>query len=349
MGHLLSAKEPPLGRQHSPEKGQTMKSAPWSLARIALFAFTCLQTTGDASAQGLVNLANNLTGVIDAPFFDKQGVRLMGTNNVAQLYYWSTVGPEIGFKPADGTTPFYSITNGYGYFTSSVRELPGVDAQAPAWVQVRAWAVVGGSSFEEAALAGAWTGQSKILFVPATGGPGGGVPRTPANLIGLEYPGEPLVVQPPQSRTILPGESATLTVVASTGVAGFYQWYQQPSNRPDGLIPGATNATYTTPPVLANTTYWVAISNSAGSTLSAPATLTVLPSPPQLSLQLDNGLPVLTLSAAPGLAYRIDYRTNFTTAVWTPLVELSLSTSPFTFTDPAASNTPARFYRAVPP
>jgi hypothetical protein len=168
-------------------------------------------------------------------------------------------------------------------------------------------------------------------------------------LIGLAYPGEPLVVQPPQSRTVLPGEFVTLSVVASTGVAGFYQWYQQPAVRWDGLIPGATNATYTTPPLSANTTYWVVVTNSAGSTLSAPATLTVLPSPPQLSLQLDNGLPALTLSAAPGLAYRIDYRTNFTTATWTPLVELSLTTSPFTFTDPAASNTPARFYRAVPP
>jgi hypothetical protein len=324
-----------------------MKTMLGSLVRKVLVAFVCVLATAGASAQGTVHIANFVFGtppIVDARFYDEQGVLLHGSDYVAQLFYWRPAG---GFQPAGGPVPFVNITNGYGYFFGSDVELPGVTVLGSTWVQVRAWAAAGGASFEQAALSGAWTGQSKILFVPTTGGLGGGVPATAADLIGLEYPGEPVMVQPPQSRTILPGESATLSVVASMGVAGFYQWYQQPSNRPDGLIPGATNATYITPPLSVKTTYWVAISNSAGSTLSAPATLTVLPSPPQLSLQLDNGLPVLTLSAALGLTYRIDYRTNFTTAVWTPLVELWLSTSPFTFTDPAASNTPARFYRAV--
>jgi hypothetical protein len=327
-----------------------MKTLLWRFARTILVVFACILTTGGTMAQGTVDMRNKLKGTLDVPFFDEQGVLLQGSNYVAQLYFWSTAGPDVGFKPAGDPVPFLSTTNGYGYFIGGSVELPGTHGLASGWVQVRAWAIAGGPSFEQAALAGDWTGQSKILFIPVLGDPhAGGVPALPAYMIGLEYPGEPLVVQPPQSRAVFPGESTTLSVIASTGVAGFYQWYQQPSNRPDGLIPGATNATYTTPPLSANTTYWVVVTNSAGSTLSAPATLTVLPSPPQLSLQLDNGLPALTLSAAPGLAYRIDYRTNFTTATWTPLVELSLTTSPFTFTDPAASNTPARFYRAVPP
>jgi hypothetical protein len=326
-----------------------MKTMVGSLVRRVLVAFVCVLVTAGASAQGTVHMANfvfSTPPIVDARFYDEQGVLLHGSDYVAQLYYWRPAG---GFQPAGDPVPFVSITNGYGYFFGSDVELAGVTVLASTWVQVRAWAVAGGPSFEQAALSGAWTGQSKILFVPSTGGPGGGVPATAADLRGLEYPGEPLVVQAPQSRTVLPGEAATLTVVASTGVAGFYQWYQQPSNRPDGLIPGATNATYTTPSLSLTTTYWVVVTNSAGSTLSDSATITVLASPPTLTLKLDAGLPVLTLAAAPGLAYRIDYRTNFTTDAWTPLVELSLTTSPFSFTDPAASNTPARFYRAVPP
>jgi hypothetical protein len=329
-----------------------MKTMFWRFARTALGSAACALAVGSASAQGTAALQNFLFGtppIIDAPFYDKQGVRLQGTNYVAQLYYWSTVGPEIGFKPAGGSTPFLSITNGYGYFFGGVVVLPGAPECGSAWVQVRAWAVAGGPSFEQAALAGAWTGVSSIVFLDPLGSPGRPEACFPAYLRGLEYPGSPLVVQPPQSRTVLPGDSATLSVVASTGVAGFYQWHQQPSTRPDGLIPGATNATYTTPPVLADTTYWVAISNSAGSTLSAPATLTVLPSAPRLGLERADGLSWLTLDAAAGFDYRIDYATNLDAPAWTPLLELELGTTPFRFTDSAATNAPVRFYRAVAP
>jgi hypothetical protein len=316
-----------------------------TLTKAFLAVAACIFTGSVALGQGTVGFRNQIgsqSQFLDVPFFDEKSVRLEGSNYVAQLYYWTN---EEGFRPAAGN-PLPFSTNGYFYGTVVYLLAPECGS---AWVQVRAWAVAGGPSFEEAALAGAWTGVSSILFLNSLGSPSRPENCGPPALVGLKYPGNPVVVQAPQSRAVLPGEAATLSVIASTGVAGFYQWYQEPSSSPDGLIPGATNATYNTPPVLVNTTYWVAISNSAGSTLSTPATLTVLPAPPKLTLTLDAGLPVLTLSAAPGLAYRIDYRTNFTTAVWTPLVELSLSTSPFTFTDPAASNTPARFYRAVPP
>jgi hypothetical protein len=44
-------------------------------------------------------------------------------------------------------------------------------------VQVRAWQIEGGQSFEQAALAGAWTGLSEVLFLPYTGLPGSGAVR----------------------------------------------------------------------------------------------------------------------------------------------------------------------------
>jgi len=129
----------------------------------------------------------------------------------------------------------------------------------------------------------------------------------------------------------------------------FYQWYQQPSNRPDGLIAGATNAAYTTEALGTNTMFWVSVSNSVGAVLSDRATVTVVASFPRLALQRAAGASVLTLDASPGLPYRIEYSTNLSATTWTGLVELWLSTSPFMFIDPGASNSSARFYRAVAP
>ena len=126
-----------------------------------------------------------------------------------------------------------------------------------------------------------------------------------------------------------------------------YQWHQQPSARPDGLILSATNATYTTPLLSTNATYWVSISNSAGSVLSDKATVKVVATAPRLALQLTAGLPMLTLEGPVGTTYRIEYSTNLSATNWTSLVELSLSATPFTFSDSGWSNSPARFYRPV--
>jgi hypothetical protein len=168
-------------------------------------------------------------------------------------------------------------------------------------------------------------------------------------LIGLQYPGSPLVIKQPQAQTVEAGTGATLSVIASSGVVISYQWYQEPSARPDGLSPGATNATYTTPPLTNNTTFWVCASNSAGAVISDKATVAVIPSPPRLSLEQVAGLPLLTLDGSAGLNYGIEYNTNLVTTGWTRLVDLSLQSSPFTFVDSGATGSPVRFYRAVAP
>jgi len=157
------------------------------------------------------------------------------------------------------------------------------------------------------------------------------------------------VVQQPKGQTVLAGASATLSVLASSGVLMSYQWYQEPSERPDGLIPGATNATYTTSALNNTTTFWVSVSNSAGSVLSDKATVTVVADAPRLTLERAGALPVLSLDGLVGFTYRIEYSTNLSATNWTSLVELSLRTSPFTFNDSGWSNSPARFYRAVAP
>jgi len=281
---------------------------------------------------------------VDVPFFDELGLRLEGPRYVAQLYFWKA---ETGFQPAGSPVAFGTNTNS-GYFFGGTVLLLGVVGGAPAWVQVRAWGIDGGATFEQAALAGAWTGLSEVLFLQFTGCdcvP----PIIPTQLIGLQYPGSPIIVRQPQPAVTQPGEIANLSVIASSGVQMSYQWYQQPSERPDGLIPGATNATYTTPALNNTTTFWVSVSNSAGSTLSDKATVTVLTAAPSLTLEPAAGLPLLTLGGSPGLTYRIEYNTNLGTANWTPLLDLSLHSSLFKFIDSGATSSSARFYRAVAP
>src|SRR6266404_593676 len=207
---------------------------------VAVFAYSL--SCGMALGQAGVYFRNQIGGQIDpvdAPFFDDQGVLLGGTNYVAQLYAWKK---GAGFLSAGTPVPF--ATNGYFYGNTVVVEF--LYGCLPAWVQVRAWSVQGGPTFEQAALAGAWTGVSEVLFLPQTGSPDRPEACISAALIGLTYPGTPIVVRQAQNQALLAGQSTSLSVVASSGVLMAYQWFQHPSDRPDGLIAGATNASYTT-------------------------------------------------------------------------------------------------------
>jgi len=84
--------------------------------------------------------------------------------------------------------------------------------------------------------------------------------------------GPAAVVSQPQSLTVAPGGAAAFVVGASGQQPVFYQWYFNGTNR----LAGETNATLLLPdvqPSLAGT-YSVAVTNTAGGQVSAPATLT---------------------------------------------------------------------------
>src|SRR6266568_5963062 len=117
---------------------------------VLMFAFSLLCAT--AMGQAGVTFANRIGGQfqpVDAPFFDDQGVLLAGTNYVAQLYAWKT---GEGFLSTGRPVPFATS----GYFFDGEVVIAFIPGCLPAWVQVRAWNTQGGSTFEQAALAGAW-------------------------------------------------------------------------------------------------------------------------------------------------------------------------------------------------
>jgi hypothetical protein len=84
----------------------------------------------------------------------------------------------------------------------------------------------------------------------------------------------PAITVQPQSQTIVSGQTATLTVTA-TGTALSYQWFAGVSPSTANPIPGATASSFTTPALTATTSYWVRVTNTAGTANSTTATITV--------------------------------------------------------------------------
>jgi hypothetical protein len=93
----------------------------------------------------------------------------------------------------------------------------------------------------------------------------------------------PNITTQPSSQTIVSGQTAVLTVVATGAAPLAYQWYQGASV--DTSTPVGTNSSsFTTPALTATTNYWVKVSNTAGASNSNTATITVL-SPPSITVQ----------------------------------------------------------------
>lgn len=169
-------------------------------------------------------------------------------------------------------------------------------------------------------------------------------------ILSVEIPeGNPVIVTPPRDLNIKAGETALLSVVARGPAPLLYQWYRGSSGETNGLIAGATNATYTAASLTNHTSFWVSARNEVGLVDSEPALVTVFPaSAARLKLQMLGGRPGLTISGVPGATYRIEYRSNLEPSEWTKWLDLILPANPFTFFDPKAPES-ARFYRAVGP
>jgi hypothetical protein len=95
----------------------------------------------------------------------------------------------------------------------------------------------------------------------------------------ISSPGMPDVVQQPSDTVILPGSTATLTVVASGDETLTYQWYVGASGDETSPVAGASNTSFTTPPLTSTSQYWVRVTNALAYDDSAPAVVTVATQP----------------------------------------------------------------------
>ena len=81
----------------------------------------------------------------------------------------------------------------------------------------------------------------------------------------------------PADQSVASGETATLTVTTTAGTEPLaYQWYEGDSGDETSPIADADEATFTTPALTEDATYWVQVSNAFGSADSRTVTVTVL-------------------------------------------------------------------------
>lgn len=159
--------------------------------------------------------------------------------------------------------------------------------------------------------------------------------------------GAPVITSQPLSQTVTAGSAATLSVSA-TGSGLTYQWYQGANGNTNALILSATGPSYTTPALIASTSYWVAVRNGSGVADSGTAILTVQPVTAAAALNL-NMLAGLTIDGTAGGSYRIEYTTNLTSPNWLAVTNLVLPSPRHYYADWDSTNAVRRFYRVVAP
>jgi hypothetical protein len=157
----------------------------------------------------------------------------------------------------------------------------------------------------------------------------------------------PAITTQPASISINNGQSTTLTVAAS-GTSPTFQWYRGASGNTTNPVSGATSASFTTPALTVVTSYWVRVSNTAGSSDSNTATVTVagiiapvITTQPLSTTINSGGTATLTVTASgdsPGFQW---YRG--TSGVTTDPVVGAISAS---FTTPALTTTTTYWVRA---
>jgi hypothetical protein len=86
----------------------------------------------------------------------------------------------------------------------------------------------------------------------------------------------PNIATQPTNRTVLSGQSVTLSV-AAVGADLRYQWYRGASGNTSSPIAGATAASYSTGPVTTTSQFWVRVSNACDHVDSGTATVSVSP------------------------------------------------------------------------
>ncbi len=160
---------------------------------------------------------------------------------------------------------------------------------------------------------------------------------------GAETGTAPTITAQPQSTSVSPGATATFSVTARSSSPLRYQWQK------NGItISGATASAFTIVNAQQSDagTYHVLVMNDFNFVTSSDATLTVLSGPTRLqgmALNPDNSV-TTTWTTDASSTYTLQYKSNLTDAVWTPLASYIASGPTLTIPDGPITDS-QRFYQ----
>ncbi len=155
------------------------------------------------------------------------------------------------------------VAFGDGYYVATNSTLSGtlfVSTDAVTWGQ----AVLTNHLINQSTAAGVGFGNGRFVVVTHVG-----------NLVSTNPASDTVVLttQPIAAATVTPGQTVALSVDAS-GAGVTYQWYQGSSGDTSALIPGATNSSYTTPPIAQPTNFWARVTSGGVSVDSRTSRIT---------------------------------------------------------------------------
>lgn len=296
-------------------------------------------------------LFSNLTGSVNAPVFNEDGVTpLVGTDYLVQMF----AGPVGGdLTPVGPALPFFGGSDLPGYwiqFPNIIRNIPTVAPGQPAVVQARAWETAAGPELHLAMANGSLVGFSNPVTVN-TGG-AGAPPSLPAALTGLQSfqlsdASIPTIVDQPVGAVRLAGMEVSMGVGAIGDEPLSYQWQYSPDGATFAPIAGATAAslTLTDLEVGDSGSYRVEVSNNAGAVLSASVSLIVIEQQALMGSLVNNGAFQLSMPTPVDLDFVIQATQDF--EVWDTLQERASAGGVLEFIDNQARQLDYRFYRVL--
>jgi hypothetical protein len=127
---------------------------------------------------------------------------------------------------------------------------------------------VSGATNTDLTLPATTNGYTRSFFLRAYNGPGAYSDTLTAT---VQIAFRPKFTSQPADQVILPGQTATLSVVVSGTPPFTYQWYSGALGDTSNAV--GTNSSYTTAPLGADATFWVRVVNDAGPSYSATSRL----------------------------------------------------------------------------
>jgi poly(3-hydroxybutyrate) depolymerase len=178
-------------------------------------------------------------------------------------------GPTIATRPADRA----AIAGQPVTFTVTARGAPPLTYQ---WQ--KNGLDISGATASALTIPAAITPDCGASFTVVVANSAGSVTSARATLTVTPAAGAPIILTNPARARVLPDQKASFSVTASSPSPMRYQWQKGPHTGIMMDIPGATEATYTTPPAApadSGTIFRCVVSNSSGNATSASEMLLV--------------------------------------------------------------------------